>query len=135
MKHLSSEQIAGRLAGETDPQAEQHFEICKECSEDFTRLQQGLIEFKGAVHEWAKQPVEIRIPAHQPSWKWAAAAAAILGIALLPMYFEVRDAQQEAQSAQDALLLKRVQVRLSRRVPQPLEQLMNLMNEGKEGPQ
>jgi len=56
-------------------------------------------------------------------------------IGLLPMYVDVRQAQREAARAEDSLLLNQVHARLARTVPQPMEQLMELMKEGKGGPQ
>jgi hypothetical protein len=141
MKHLSSEQISNWLLGECDAGAKQHFDSCLKCREDVARLEQGLLEFKGAVHEWADQPIALRIPARRPSLKWAAAAATAMAVALLPMYLNVRSAQHEAQvaaelaaeRANDALLMRHIESHLARSVPQPMEQLMELMNKGKDG--
>jgi len=56
-------------------------------------------------------------------------------LALLPMYLNVRQAQLEAERAQDALLMDEVHIRITQTVPQSMERLMELMSEGKEDQQ
>jgi hypothetical protein len=66
-------------------------------------------------------------------WKGAALVALTSSIALMPLYLDVRQAQHDATEAQDSLLLDEVDQHLSRTVPRSMEQLMQLMNEEKEG--
>ncbi len=54
---------------------------------------------------------------------------------MLVLYQDVQQAQREAKSAQDLLLLNQVHAHLTRTVPQPMEQLMKLMNDETGGPQ
>jgi len=137
--HLSLEQISEWIVGEREAEVERHLQSCGKCREDIARLQDPLLAFQHSVHEWAAQPgravagaITPRIP-RRVSWAWPAAAAAALGIALFPLYLNVREARHEMKSAEDSLLLNQVNARLARTVPQPMEQLMELMNQGKDG--
>ena len=137
MTHLSSKQVSDWILGEREPEVSRHVESCGKCLNEIEKLQGGLLAFRSAVHEWAEEPAAVRIPARRPSWRWAVAAAAAMGLALLPMYLDVRNARREAEyaaeRAKDALLLNQVNAHLARTVPQPMQQLMELMIEGKEG--
>jgi anti-sigma factor RsiW len=139
MTHLSSEQISDWILGDRSPHAEQHLETCDQCHQEVARLHEGLVAFKQSVHQWAAQPVQERLevsqsrPQSRQWWTWAVATAAAMSVALLPLYLDVREAQQTRAKAEDSLLLDQVNARLSRTVPQSMEQLMKLMDEGKEG--
>jgi hypothetical protein len=142
MTHLSSAQISEWILGEHDKVVKQHVQTCSKCYEEIARLQDGLLAFRQSMRDWAEQPAVpgvVSSPPHRVSWGWAAGSAAIIFAALLPMYLDVREAQHEAKIAQDSLLLNQVQSHLTRAVPQPMEHLMDLMNErtteGKEDPQ
>ena len=62
-------------------------------------------------------------------------SAAAMSIIVLVLYQDVQQAQREAKSAQDLLLLNQVHAHLTRTVPQPMERLMKLMNDETGGPQ
>jgi len=137
MTHLSSEQVSAWTLGEREPEAELHLESCVSCRTDVIRLQEGLRAFRQSVHDWAERPVSIELPARRAtssvSWAWTAATAVATGLALLPLYLDVRQAHLEARNTQDSALLDEVQTRLSRNVPQSMQNLMALMDEGAEG--
>ena len=138
MTHLSSEQMSDWILGERKPDLERHLEACSKCHREVVGLQSGLLAFKQSVHEWAGQPAALQLPpaaARRGSWGWAAVTAAAMGIVLLPLYLDVRQAQHNRAGAEDSLLLDEVNTRLARTVPRSMEHLMELMNEGKEGPQ
>jgi hypothetical protein len=59
----------------------------------------------------------------------------VIGLAVFPLYLDVRETRREAESIRDALLLDQVQERLERTVPQSMEPLMQLMSEEGEGGQ
>ena len=88
---------------------------------------------------WGEQPAEMRVSASrvpsQVSWRWAGVSAAAMSIIMLVLYQDVQQAQRESKSAQDLLLLNQVHAHLTRTVPQPMEQLMKLMNDETGGPQ
>ena len=146
MSHLSSGQISEWILGEHDiernSEIELHVRTCDQCQREIALLKGGLLAFRESVREWAAESAVVSvatIPARRVSWRWAAGAAAVLTAVLVPSYLEVRQTQHEAKTAQDSLLLNEVQAHLARTVPQPLEHLMELMNEEmheeKRGPQ
>ena len=141
MTHLSSIQISEWILGERDPETERHLNTCGKCHEEIARLQSGLMEFKQSVRAWGEQPAEMRVSASRVpsrvSWRWAgvSAGARAMSIIMLVLYQDVQQAQREAKSAQDLLLLNQVHAHLTRTVPQPMEQLMKLMNDETGGPQ
>lgn len=141
MTHLSPEQISQWILGERQPDAEEHFGICRKCRDDIARLQESLSVFKRGMLEWASASdvtSSVAVPARRlsrTSWGWVAAAAMVMTVALTPRYLETRRAQHEAELAQDSLLLNEVQAHLDRTVPQSMEQLMDLMREEPGGPQ
>lgn len=138
MTHLSSEQISKWTLGEQSPEVEHHLQTCEECYNEVARLQRGLLAFRQSVQDWAgqydsKQAMRVAVaPASPLPWKWAAASVMLMSFVLLPLYLEVKQAEREADSARDSLLLSQVNARLARTVPQSMEPLMELMNEGKE---
>jgi len=136
MTHLSSEQISKWLLGERNSKADRHVETCEKCREEVVQLQNGLRAFKETVHSWAERPHARNSPARRPSptasWSLVAATALAMSLVLLPLYLDVRQAQFEAQRAQDSLLLDQVQERLNQSVPQSMQRLMELMSERKE---
>ena len=143
MTHLSSKQISEWTLGERNAEVKRHLESCCTCHEEVLHLQEGLRAFRQSARDWAERDqrsfamVEAR-PRRTASpvlWAWAAAALVTVGLVWGPVYLDKRHARSEAQNAQDSLLLDRVHQSLTRTVPQSMEQLMALMNEGKEDQQ
>ena len=142
MTHLSSEQISEWTLGERNAAVKRHLESCPTCHEEVLQLQEGLRVFRQSAHAWAEREqrsVAIVARPHRTAspvlWTWAAAVLVTVGLVWGPVYLDKRHARREAESAQDSLLLDRVHQRLTRTVPQSMEQLMALMNEGKEDQQ
>ena len=142
MTHLSSEEICRWTVGEAHAEVNAHLESCRTCHAEVVRLQEGLRVFRKSAHAWAErdQPsaafeARCRSIAFPFSWAWAAAALVTVGMVLGPVYLQERHARSETKSAEDSVLLAQVHQRLTRTVPQAMEQLMELMNEGKEDQQ
>jgi hypothetical protein len=137
MTHLSSEQMSDWILGGRSPDVECHLQDCGRCHQEIVELQSGLRAFQQSVHEWAGQPGALRIPSTSTrlgSWSWAAVSAAAMGAVLLPLSIDGQK-HREIASAADSVLLDQVNTRLAQSVPRSMEHLMELMNEGKEGPQ
>ena len=137
MTHLSSGQISEWILGTREPESERHLQTCSTCHEDVVRFQDALATFRQSVHDCAERPYN-RMPhaagaVYGMMWKGAAIVALTSGLALLPLYLDVRQAQREAIDAQDSLLMDEVDQHLARTVPRSMEQLMQLMSEEKEG--
>ena len=139
MTHLSSEQISEWTLGERSSEVRRHLESCANCSDEILHLQTGLQAYRQSVRDWAERSTPLGMPSHRVaasvSWAWATTTAVAITAALFPLFLDVRQAQREAESAQDSVLLNQVQERLGRTVPQSMQLLMELMNEGKEGEQ
>jgi hypothetical protein len=136
--HLSSPQISEWVAGYRTTECEQHLRECATCSTELAAFESGLSGLGRSVRYWAAQQ-EIESSRSMPTrsdigrnrWRWAAVAAAAGALALLPVQW-ARNAQREAQWAEDAELLSRVNTELSRTVPSTMQPLMDLMEKGME---
>ena len=61
--------------------------------------------------------------------RWALAAAALLVLAVVPIYRNAQDRQRQAEIARaDTLLLEQVDAEVSRAVPRPMEPLVKLVS-------
>jgi hypothetical protein len=139
MTHLSPEQISNWLIGERSSEAEGHVAHCEECREHLAVIEQGFGHFRRGMRLWAEETgasvvwKEMRPARLRLSWAWAAIPVLVFGIVLVPSDRETRRAQQEVQIAEDTLLLNQVQLRLTRSVPESMQQLMELMKEESGG--
>jgi anti-sigma factor RsiW len=137
--HRSSEQVSEWIVGERSCEVYRHLEDCRECREEVAQLQDCLRAFRQSAHDWADAPVSVVVPdrpvSASVSWTWASLTAVVIGLAVFPLYLDVRETRREAESIRDALLLDQVQERLERTVPQSMEPLMQLMSEEGEGGQ
>ncbi len=138
IKHLSSAQICEWVAGGRTTECEQHLGACAACSTELAAFESGLAALGRAVRYWAaQQDIESGRAMPQRSgigrnrWRWAAVAAAAGALGFLPVQW-VRNAQREAQWAEDAELLSRVNTELARTVPATMQPLMDLMEKGME---
>ena len=138
MAHLTSKQIHEWTIGERNRDAAQHLEICQACRDEIVTLQDGLQAFRHSVHRLASTEMTAATVKSstsprtlQLSWKWATTIAVSMGLVLFPIYLDRSKARQDAQTAQDSLLLNQINARLSRTVPEPMEPLMILMNDAK----
>ena len=146
--HLSSQQVFEWTLGERRVEVGRHLEDCRECRAELARLEAGLRAFRQSAHGWAGwagwagwTEAPVRVPVPDPSlpspvsWGWAGLTAMVIGLALVPLYLDIRETQREAESVRDSVLLDQVQTRLARTVPQSMEPLMELMAEEREGGQ
>jgi len=129
--HLSPTQIYEWTIGERHPEAERHLQACASCREEILRLDDGLQAFKRSVHQLAGggNTTSLAVRPRRLSWQWAMAMVIVIGFGSLPLYLDVSQARQDAQTAQDSLLLTQIKARLSQSVPEPMEPLMKLMND------
>ena len=130
IEHLSGEQISEWMVGNRSLQMEKHVAGCRECRAQLDELEATLTQFRGAMRSVSGSTLP---PAWQPpapaSWfSWsrvALAAAVLLLLALIPLYWTARERARAAQ-AEDALLLEHVNSELSRAVPETMEPLVDL---------
>jgi hypothetical protein len=138
--HLSSEQISRCVAEDITPEERQHVHECDQCRAELARTEMLLSDFRGAISHWAEQQAGLQNPgfSRRRQWhvlRWAPAAVAAAAIAVIPVYrnYQERERQAEAdraaQAAQDALLLERINLQLSRTAPESLQPLMDLISD------
>lgn len=135
-QHLSSEQIAQWIAGERSPGGEQHIRECAECGAEVARVEGALALFRGAVIELGEQSESKRSFAStarrashrfQPM-RWALACAALLLLAVIPVFYNAKERQRKADLAKaDAALMEQVDAEISRAVPATMEPLVKLV--------
>jgi hypothetical protein len=136
--HLSSDQIHGLVIGDANQVEEQHARECDECSAELTRLKETLWLFRDSVQHWSQQtqaavaqhPEFVRTSSSRfriRPLRWVFAAGVLVILIALPAYKNVSDRHREAQAAEDALLLERVNADLSRAVPASMERFIVLL--------
>jgi hypothetical protein len=137
-RHLSSAQISEWVAGDHTTECEQHLRECAACSAELAVFESGLAVLGRSVRYWAAQQdfesqrsIPDRGDIGRNRWRLAVVAAAAGALALLPVHWS-RNAQREAQWAEDAQLLSRVNAELARTVPATMQPLMDLMQKGLE---
>jgi hypothetical protein len=133
--HLSSQEIEGWIIGERTWEVETHVRACETCSARVRDFEGPLELFGGTVRNWATQVDRMPVAAHfqRPPWvglRWGLALTALAIMIAAPVYQEEsakRRAAAAAAVAQDELLLREVQMGISRSVPAPMEPLAKLM--------
>ena len=133
-EHLSADQISQWMIGDRSPQLQHHVALCTQCRAQLEQLETTLGQFRGGVREWSAvtAPPAWRQPASRSHWppvqRLMLAAATLLLLVAMPVYWNVRQKQKAAEAARaDAQLLEQVNSSLSRAVPEPMEPLVNLV--------
>jgi hypothetical protein len=134
--HLSSQQIEEWVIGERTRLMEEHVLACQSCAEEVQRVVGSMQLFREAVREWSAEtpPLQFKVPPRTVRWRFAVLVAALLMVIAVPVYRRNEFKRQAAvtsaavTSAQDEILLRRVETGLSRSVPAPMEPLENLMS-------
>lgn len=139
MPHLTAEQLAGYLAGETDAGAEpdgmveRHIQECAVCRAEVAAFREALAEFRGAVHAWSEEQAEALVgpsSVDRRFWKPAHQFACALAIAAVCVIVSVVSWHgREIAARRDGMLLDTVDTQVSRSVPSPMEPLLRLVVE------
>jgi anti-sigma factor RsiW len=150
-RHLSSVEISEWVAGARSRRSEDHLHECAECRGELARLQETLSDFRASVREWSAQgaaaPIlkvrdrtsaasvvpgfkELHRAYFPPRLRWALIAAAIVLLAVIPIYRANRLQPTPDSSLDDAVLLEQIDEGVSRSVPAPMEPLTTLVSEG-----
>lgn len=152
-EHLSPEQLSRWMAGERTEEAERHAMQCRDCAASLARFGSALALYRESLRECGASyggtpefswPGDVR---RAPSTRlaqfsrWTPIAAALLLLAVIPVYTVSRNQRREAELARaDAALLEQVDLEISRAVPAPMEPLVKLVswndaaNESKNSP-
>ena len=139
MAHLSSEQFSRWIAGDRNPDAEQHLQECAQCAAEIVRMQTLLEEFRFSVIAWSELQKDAEAserwtpPQYRKSkssvliWKFAAATL-VIALAVVLIFKNYNDRRREIEAFQaDVKLWEEVNTQVSRPIPAPLEPLMNLI--------
>ena len=134
--HLSSKDICRWMAGERAAERGAHVRECSLCGAEVARFEGALKRFGGSVREWSAAQPGAQSPGAWRAdrrWRvrplrWGLAAAALVVLAVIPVWKSARDRRIAAEAAQaDAILMEQVDAQVSRTVPATLEPLANLM--------
>ena len=142
-EHLTPQQIFKWLAGDSSPEERSHTHNCPACADELAALENSLSQFRSCVTDWAgkERPAELTDTealfrashsAYIRRLRWAAVAAAIGTISIVPVYRNSLEERRRAEVRQelesDAELLARVNARLSQTAPVSLQRLTELVS-------
>jgi len=134
--HLTEDQFAKCVSGQSGFEEHKHLAECAECRAEVDRFRDTISVFRSAVRvgvdaRIASQPSLLLQPvaAHDPKWRWALVAATALVLALIPLAGVNRVSPPKAQVDTDAdALMRTVDLQLSRTIPAPMEPVIALLS-------
>jgi predicted anti-sigma-YlaC factor YlaD len=134
-QHLSSKRIAGWTIEDHSAEEVQHIQECTECAAQVERLAETLGMFRVAVRETAANFVEqrqvLQMPRRRMAVLWLTVAAALMTLAVVPVYRVQENRQKAAEMArQDAELMEQVNAELSEGVAAPMKPLEKMVSWG-----
>jgi hypothetical protein len=138
--HLSEDQFAKCLVGQSSNEERQHLDVCRECSAELDRSRKSISLFSNALTDRVEARVALRpslairpTKGSDPKWRWGLVAATALVLALMPFIgikpnIIPRQVVETPQSNTDAdTLMSAVQLQLSRTIPEPMEPVIALL--------
>ena len=144
--HLSQDQKARWLLGQTSPEEEEHRKSCPLCDAELLQFRQTVGTFQHVMKTWSEREGGWRTDdaAEILSWqprrlrtgRWALASAAVALVVLLVAYPRVDVEHQEQENSpaninrdinDDARLMEAVATHLSRPMPAPMERVLALL--------
>ena len=143
-QHLTSDQFASSMAGESSADERRHIAECVHCREEIERLRSTLAVFGDSVRKWgdahgaARTSFELARPRTFAAGRLRVALAivAMLVIAVVPLTRHMVDQRRAAEAArQDGLLMQRIDDELSQTVPEQMEPLLKLTTGSDSEPQ
>ncbi len=134
-EHLTSKQILKQMLGEGTADEARHVRFCEQCGAELARLESTLSQFRQSVRNTSAAPVPAWNPYRTPArasrhpLRLALVLAAMVVMAVVPVYRSASERHRAAVAREDALLLERVDAQISRKVPAAMEPLMKLMSQ------
>jgi len=134
-QHLTSDQFASSMAGESSGVERRHIAECSQCRDEIERMRSTLAVFGDSVRKWgdahgaARTSFELARPRTFAAGRLRVALAivAMLVIAVVPVTRHMMEQRRAAEAAmQDGLLMQRIDDELSQTVPQQMEPLLKL---------
>jgi hypothetical protein len=134
-KHLTEDQFASCIVGQSTFEERKHLTECAECGAELDRFRGTISVSRSAV----RACVDARVASHQPllselvarrdpKWRWGLVAATALLLAIIPFASTNRVSPPKAQVETDAdALMRAVDLQLSRTIPAPMEPMIALL--------
>jgi hypothetical protein len=135
-RHLSEDQIARCIVGQSTIAEVQHARECSECGEELNRFSKSVAMFQSSVHERIKDRIALApsiavsrssgVGTRTQRWVLVAAAAVVLVVLPFIRTGNKPEAFSEPASteADPDAVMNRVNLHLARTVPEPMEPLM-----------
>jgi anti-sigma factor RsiW len=144
-QHLSQDEKARWLVGQSRPEEEAHVRSCPTCTAELMEFRAAVSTFQGAMKTWSQQETFPRlVGADRSLWRalpqlpapaWALIMAMAAGMFLLPAVWSPRVAPPpvepapETKTNNDILLMEAVAAHLARPLPSPMERVLVLFPE------
>jgi hypothetical protein len=151
--HLSQDQMARWVLGQSTAEEEEHGRSCSRCSAELKEIREAVSAFQSVMKNWSEREIVPRLDEtpgasasalglRRPSLRWALAAA---GAALLvavsiyrqqepaPVPESATQAQVEtnagvaASTNEDVVLMEEVTTHLARPLPKPMQRVIILL--------
>lgn len=129
-KHLTEDQFANSIVGQSTFEERKHLAECAECGADLDRFQGTISVFRSAVRHGVDRRIALQpgLLIHDPKWRWALVAATALVLAIIPFAGTNRVAPPKTQVETDAdALMRTIDLQLSRTIPTPMEPVIALL--------
>jgi len=133
-RRLMDEALVAGIAPKDQDWLRDHTAGCGECrgyAELSGRVLRGLHSFSFEIDPGMNPRVQNAVatnlatrPRGPSAWRWLSIAAAVLILMAAPIYRSRQDRQRAAAERADALLMERVEARVSRAVPEAMEPLL-----------
>jgi hypothetical protein len=132
--HLTQDQLARWIVGDSGPEERQHVLQCLHCSREVKTFREAVATFQVAMREWSDKEVvpSLHVPAVRMDWSgWVAAGLAVGAIGILPWCAPVEKQEPIVATTinEDAQLMEEVAMHLSRPMPVSMERVIALFPE------
>jgi len=137
--HLSEEQFAKCFASQPSNEVRQHLAECRECAAELERFGSVISRFRHALRNRVETRGTSKVlfalrpaPAGFRLWRWACVMAAAVALVSVPYVRSFRQvpqqlAEKESIEADPDVLMRAVELHLSRTVPAPMEPVIALL--------
>jgi len=148
-QHLSQDEKARWLMGQSRPEEESHVRNCPRCTAELMEFRAAVSTFQGAMKTWSQQEMfPTLVGTDKPSWfglaripapAWVLITAMAAGMLLLPVVWNPRvpppeiAPAPETETNNDVRLMEAVATHLARPLPSPMERVLVLFPEQDAG--
>jgi hypothetical protein len=146
-RHLSPDQMARWILGQSSHEEQEHGQNCASCSAQLIQFQETVSTFQMAMKNWSKLETVPKLEKtpnnsvawrrlQHPSFRWALVGIAIVVLAVIPIYKlpqpesergPVIQTESKARIREDVRLMEEVTTRLSHPLPKPMQRVIVLL--------